>query len=113
MPAPILAQKNRTRLSKSQTKKKIDKGVKWVNAGRLDRACEFWNQAYNIHKQGYALNYLMGVCAELSGNLEEALSFYHTADRQTGSPNEEINKALGRVKVNIKKQKKLEQELKM
>jgi curli biogenesis system outer membrane secretion channel CsgG len=106
----VLITKDDTDMS-TETKKKIKKGVKWVEAGRLDRACEFWNQAYDIHQRGYALNYLLGVCSELSGNLENALSCYQNADRQTASPNEEISKALGRVKVNIEKQKKLSEQL--
>ena len=99
-----------TRMS-SEIKKKIDAGVKWVEAGRLDRACEVWNEAHYLHPQGYAICYLLGVCAELSGNLEGALSYYERADRNTGSPVDEISEALGRVKVNIEKEKQLADEL--
>ncbi len=95
----------------SETKKKIDTGVKWVEAGRLDRACESWKEAHRLHPQGYATPYLLGVCAELSGNLEEALNYYETADCNTGSPVEEISDALGRVNVNIEKQNQLADEL--
>jgi hypothetical protein len=95
----------------SETKKRIDAGVKWVDSGRLDRACEFWHEAHILHPQGYAISYLLGVCAELSGNLKEALSYYEKADRNTGSPVDEISEALGRVQVNIEKQKQLADEL--
>ena len=94
-----------------EAKKKIDAGTKWSKQGRLDRACELWHKAYELHPQGYAIPYLLGVCAEISGNLEKALSYYEKADRNTGAPVEEISQALGRVKVGIEKHKKLEEQL--
>lgn len=78
----------------------------------MERACELWHEAYNLHPEGYAIHYLLGVCAETAGNLKEALSYYENADRMTGKPVEEINEALGRVRVNLEKQKKLEEQLK-
>ena len=105
-----LITRDETRMS-SEIKKKIDAGVKWVETGRLDRACEVWNEAHNLHPAGYAICYLLGVCAELSGNLEGALGYYEKADRNTGSPVAEISEALGRVKVNIEKERQLADEL--
>ena len=95
----------------SETKDSIDKGVKWIEAGRLVRACESWNEAYLQHQEGYAVYYLLGICAELSGNYDEALSYYERADRNTGAPIDEISEALGRVKTNLEKQKQLADEL--
>ncbi|MBW1792044.1 MAG: hypothetical protein JRJ14_07250, partial [Deltaproteobacteria bacterium] len=90
---------------------RIERGIEWAEAGRMDRACELWHEACNIHPKGYAIHYLLGVCAETSGDLEEALKCYQKADRLTGEPVEEINEALGRVRVNLEKQKKLEKQL--
>lgn len=107
-----LLTRDQTKMS-SETKDKIDKGVKWVQAERLDRACESWNEAYSIHSHGYAINYLLGLCAEMSGNLEKALSYYEEADKNTSSPVEEISEALSRVEINIEKKKKLTEQLSM
>ena len=49
----------------------------------------------------------------MSGNLENALSYYENADRNTRSPVKEISQALSRVKINIEKQKKLTEQLSM
>jgi len=89
----------------------VKRGVEWAKKGRLDRACEFWHEAYKLYPEGYALHYLLGVCAETAGGLQEALSYYERADRMTDKPLKEINEALGRVRVNLEKQKKLEEQL--
>ena len=76
-------------------------------------ACELWQEACEIHPKGYAIHYLLGVCAETSGDLEDALKHYQKADRLTGEPVKEINEALGRVRVlggsGLGKEKRLEQ----
>ena len=95
----------------SAASEKVKHGVEWAKNGRLDRACEFWQEAYKLHPEGYAIHYLLGVCSETAGNLQQALSYYENADRMTGKPVKEINEALGRVRVNLEKQKKLEEQL--
>ena len=90
---------------------RIERGIEWAKAGRMDRACELWHEACDIHPQGYAIHYLLGVCAEISGDLDKALECYQKADRMTGEPVEEINQALGRIRVRIGKEKRLEQQL--
>ena len=90
---------------------RIERGIEWAEAGRMDRACELWHEAYNIHPQGYAIHYLLGVCSEMNGDLDEALKYYQKADRSTGEPVEEINQALGRIRVRMEKEKRLEQQL--
>ena len=90
---------------------KIERGIEWAKAGRMDRACELWHEASDIHSKGYAIPYLLGVCAETTGNFDEALKCYQNADRMTSQPVEEINKALARIKVRIGKEKRLEQQL--
>jgi len=90
---------------------RIERGIEWAKAGRMDRACELWHEASDIHPKGYAIPYLLGVCAETTGDLNEALKCYQKADRMTGEPVEEINQALGRIRVRIGKEKRLEQQL--
>jgi len=90
---------------------RIERGIEWAKAGRMDRACELWHEARDIHPKGYAIHYLLGVCAEISGDLDKALQCYQKADRMTGEPVEEINQALGRIRVRIGKERRLEQQL--
>jgi tetratricopeptide (TPR) repeat protein len=92
-------------------KEKIDQGVKWAKEGRLDRACEFWQEAYSLHSQGYAIHYDLGLCAEMVGKLPEALEYYEKADRLTGKPVKEINEALGRVRQTMAEQRRLEEQM--
>ncbi len=106
-----LLKKNGTK-PPSTAKKKIVSGIDWAKQGRMDRACEYWDESYKLHPQGYAIHYLLGVCAEVAGNLREAFNYYKTADRFTNKPVKEINEALSRVKVRIEKGKKLEEQIK-
>lgn len=94
-----------------KAKEKVASGIKWAKQGRLERACEFWQEAYKLHPHGYVIHYLLGVCAETQGKLQKALEYYEKADRMTGSPVKEINTALGRVRVSLEKRKKLEEQL--
>jgi len=91
---------------------RIERGIEWAEAGRMDRACELWHEACDIHPRGYAIHYLLGVCAEITGDLDKASKCYQKADRMTGEPVEEINEALGRIRIRIGKEKRLEQQLK-
>ncbi len=90
---------------------RIERGIEWAKAGRMDRACELWHEADDIHPNGYAIPYLLGVCAETTGDLDKALECYQKADRMTGEPVEEINQALARIRARIGKVKRLEQQL--
>jgi len=90
---------------------RIERGIEWAKAGRMDRACELWHEASDIHPKGYAIPYLLGVCAETTGDLNEALTYYQKADRMTCEPVEEINQALGRIRGRMDKEKRLEQQL--
>jgi hypothetical protein len=52
-------------------KDKITQGIQWAKEGRLDQACEIWQDAYGLHAQGYAIHYDLGLCAEMVGKLPE------------------------------------------
>ncbi|MSQ48569.1 MAG: hypothetical protein EXR78_09360 [Deltaproteobacteria bacterium] len=92
-------------------KDKITQGIKWAKEGRLDRACELWQDAYSLHSQGYAIHYDLGLCAEMVGKLPEALEYYEKADRLTGKPVKEINEALGRVRQSMVQQRRIEEQM--
>jgi hypothetical protein len=94
-----------------QVKDKIDQGVGWAKAGRLDRACECWEDASKRHKGGYAIPYLLGVCCEVRGELDKAQAHYTMADRETTKPVKEISASLARVGENIEKQRKLREQI--
>ena len=95
----------------SEVKEKIARGIDWAKQDRMDRACELWHDAYKLHPEGYAIHYLLGVCAETTGRSQKALSYYEKADKTTEKPIKEINEALTRVRVQIENQKKLEEQL--
>lgn len=80
------------------TKVAIDNGVAFARENRLDRACTIWSEAARAHPQGYALPYLLGVCEEASGRLEQAQSQYTLADQRTSRPVDEISVAQARVR---------------
>lgn len=92
-------------------KDKIADGVKWAKSGRLDRACECWDQASRLHGEGYAIPYLMGVCCEVQGNLDGAQAKYAVADKQASEPVDEISAALTRVNAKVEAQRKLKEQM--
>jgi curli biogenesis system outer membrane secretion channel CsgG len=102
-----LITKDDTKMPK-EVQEKIAEGVKWIKANRLDRARDLWQQAYDMHKEGYATPYLMGFCAEMEGDYKKALAYYTAADNDTKSPNDTINAALTRVRAKMDDAKKLQ-----
>jgi len=91
---------------------KMEKGIEFAKAGRLDRACELWNEAAALSPESPSILYHLGVCAEVTGNLNQALELYTKADRLLDKPDDALNSAIMRVKGRIEKQKKLEELLK-
>jgi len=77
----------------------------------MDRACTLWKEAANDYHAGYVLPYLMGVCAEIKGDLVSAMEYYRAADQHTMSPVNEINEALARIDKKSKDQTKLVKQL--
>ncbi len=88
-------------------KDRIDEGVKWLKESRPDRAQPLFQAAYASHKEGYALPYLLGVCAELSGDLDQAQAYYQQADSATRRPVAAVNAALSRIRQKISDRAKL------
>ena len=89
----------------------LRRGIYWAKNGRMDRACGYWHRSFELHREGYAIHYLLGVCAETSGNLEVALFYYDQADRMTERPVQEITQALGRIRRSIQSRSQVQEQL--
>lgn len=79
-------------------KASIASGADFAQEHRMDRACALWTEAARAHPRGYALPYLLGVCEESAGRLEQAQAQYALADQRSTRPVREINAAQDRVR---------------
>lgn len=91
-------------------RKAVDAGADYATAGSMDRACAIWAEAAARHPRGYALPYLLGLCHEHAGRLEQALERYDQADRASGKPVEEIDQAQLRVRRHLADRERLLQQ---
>lgn len=82
-------------------KKSVDDGAAFATAGDMGRACSLWRAANGAHPSGYALPYLLGVCAESSGDETGALRQYELASRRTSRPVPAVSDALARVRAAV------------
>lgn len=82
-------------------------GVEFAKDQRMDRACGLWNTASSQSPTSYAIIYSLGICAEVDGNLTQALEFYKIADGYLVTPNDIINESLARVQNLIDERDKL------
>jgi len=80
-----------------KAREKLESGLEFAEAGRMDRACEFWAQGRGLAPRALSLIYNLGVCAELDGDLEMARALYADADRLLRRPDPRVNAALTRV----------------
>lgn len=85
--------------------KRFDGAVDYSNAGRMDRACEILAECGEELDESAAVQYNLGVCAEVRGDLTEAVRLYRLADDLIGRPDDLITAALKRV---LDRQKKVE-----
>ncbi len=81
----------------SDTKNLFKSAMDFVDGKRMDRACDLFKQAGSRDGNSPAVNYNMGVCAEIGGDFDRAESYYHKADRNTSKPDKLIGSALARV----------------
>lgn len=93
-------------------KAQVASGADFAKQHRSDRACALWREAYAAHQAGYALPYLNGLCAEVEGDLKEALRLYTLADQRCSKPVPAVNGALTRVNTTMKNIKKLDRQIK-
>ena len=64
----------------------LRRGLKFAESGRLGRACEDFQKAVSSFKQSPALYHNLGVCAEVSGDFNRALTFFKKADSLSTRP---------------------------
>ena len=105
-----LLDKDDTKLDPAASQR-ISSGLEFARNNRLDRACQLWNEAHQTQKTGYLIHYLLGICAETSGNLKQAQTLYIKADQFAAKPIYEIGSALERIDANIFSQSKLNNQL--
>ncbi len=93
-----------------EAKKKFKSGLRFARANRMDRACEFWKDASALSPKSFSILYNLGICAELYGQLEQALETFNKADRLLEKPDKRVSEAISRVSSSIEKQKRLQQQ---
>ncbi len=98
-------------IESSAVKDKLKNGLEYADQGRMDSACALWSEAHNLAGNSPALLYNLGVCAESSGDLDNALSLYKQADKKLGKPDDDISLGLNRVAEAVKNRVKLKAQL--
>jgi len=88
--------------------KRIENGLEWVKNNRADRACEMWQEAYSRCNDSVSLLYNLGVCKEISGDLQGALEMYRKADRMLSNPDPDVSDGIIRVKRRLRNQQVLQ-----
>ena len=73
----------------------------WREENRPDRACALWEKSAKFTSTSPGLQYDLGICRELAGELEAALEEYQKAEILLKGPNETVSTALDRVKKEI------------
>lgn len=89
---------------------KLKDGLNFATNNRFDRACELWGEARVLSPNSPSIIYNLGVCAETTGRLEEALDLYKKTDKLLNKPDDRITLALRRVQATIQNQKKLKEQ---
>jgi hypothetical protein len=94
-------------ITSDAAKEKFESALDFSKKERYDRACELWGEANALSPNSVSILYNLGVCAEMSGNFDQALDLYNKAERQAGKPDKRISEAIKRVSDSIKKQRGL------
>ncbi len=89
----------------------MSKGLILQKNNRFDRACELWGEARILSPNSPSILYNLGICSEVTRELEQALELYKKADRLLDKPDDRITAAIGRVSEAIQKQKRLREQL--
>ena len=76
-------------------------GILAAEENRPDRACVLWEKAARFPATSPSLEYDLGVCRELAGELEGALEEYQKSEALLKSPHESVTTALDRVRKEI------------
>ena len=98
-------------ISHPQARKPFEAGLEFARKNRLDRACELWQTAAPLSPDAPALQYNLGVCAEIGGELGKAQALYQQADRLLDEPNDDVSLALRRINAALANQRQLDEQL--
>ncbi|MCE5194278.1 MAG: hypothetical protein LLF28_02305 [Nitrospiraceae bacterium] len=99
-------------ITSGDSKKKFESGLEFAKGNRLDRACDLWKESSIKSPNAIPILYNLGICYEVSGELEQALIYYKKADSQLSKPENRISAAINRVVNAISRQKKLMEQQK-
>ena len=98
-------------ISLPEVRKSFEAGLDFAGKNRLDRACELWQGAAPLATDAPALQYNLGVCAEIGGELSKAQALYQKADRLVNETNNDISLALRRINAALANQHRLDEQL--
>lgn len=91
---------------------KLNQGIEYAQKNRFDRACELWEEGRILSPDFPSLLYNLAICAEVKGDFGNAMDLLAKADKALNKPNDLITAGRGRVSNAIKKQQKLNEQLK-
>ena len=94
-----------------EARKSFEAGLDFAGNNRLDRACELWQSAAPLAPDAPAIQFNLGVCAEIGGELSKAQAQYQKADRLVKEPNNDISLALSRINAALANQRQLDEQL--
>ena len=72
-----------------------------MEKGKVERACEIWNDLSRTNPNAPQLTYNIGLCHEISGDYEEALNLYGKATRLVKKPDDMFEDGIYRVRKKI------------
>lgn len=98
-------------MTSREAERLFKQGLEFAKNNRLDRACELWGEARALSQPTAALLYDLGICSEITGDLEQALDLYRKSDRLLTKPDDKITAALGRVSKAIQDRRKIKDQL--
>lgn len=98
-------------ISSRDAENKFEQGIEFAKKNRLDRACELWGEARTTASNSKAILYSLGMCAEVTGDPENALDLYKKADKLCLSPDDRISAAIHRISDAVQKKRKLKEQM--
>ncbi|MCA9181836.1 MAG: hypothetical protein KDA51_10300, partial [Planctomycetales bacterium] len=99
------------RIRSPQMKERFSNALAFAKEHRLDRACEMWREIALSEHDSPELSHNLGVCLEVTGDLDSALSHYNQADRLLAQPNKSISAALDRVQSDMASRVRLKAQM--
>lgn len=89
----------------------LKNGISFAKNNRMEKACELWQNGLKESSYSISLNYNIGVCKELAGKFNDALSYFSKAEDYAGKPMRIISDAINRAQESIENQKTLKQQM--